>query len=176
MANSSTLFEDDNKPWDMPTPRKQHSRADLIQNLLPASDVPESYIEIYDNVVREDGSGGKIGGKGVARTLAAAKLNADAHAQVMSIIAPAGVRDVALGRNEFNCLLALIGLTQEGETVSLDTIDERRASEWLYLFFISSIRNHSRTFIIIITIIVYLYLLSAFANGKVWMQLRSLYH
>ncbi|KAI0399884.1 hypothetical protein F4802DRAFT_587416 [Xylaria palmicola] len=43
----------------------------------------------------------------------------------MNIIAPSG-GEVSLGRDEFNVLLALIALAQEGEPVSLDSVDERR--------------------------------------------------
>lgn len=132
-STSNSLFQDDGSPWDMPTPRKQHSRADLLRTLLPASDVPESYIETFDAVIREDGAGGRISSGGVTRVLASAKLDADAQAKIMSIVAPGG-GDVALGRNEFNVLLGLIGLAQEGETVSLDGIDERRRSKLSFLY------------------------------------------
>lgn len=131
-STTTALFADDDPgsdgpPWDLPTPRKQQTRADLIRNLLPASEVPDSYVEAFDTVVREDGSGGRVASGGVARTLAAAKLGADAQARIMGIVAPGGSSDgVSLGRGEFNVLLALIGLAQEGETVSLDGVDERR--------------------------------------------------
>jgi sorting nexin-8 len=133
-STTSALFADDeagsDSPWDMPTPRKQQTRADLIRTLLPASEVPDSYIEAFDKVVAEDGSGGRIIAGGVARTLAAAKLGADAQARIMSIVAPGGSREeVSLDRNQFNVLLALIGLAQEGEGVSLDGVDERRRGE-----------------------------------------------
>lgn len=131
-SNSNSLFQDDDvagsgtaSPWDMPTPRKQHSRAEIVRNLLPASDVPNSYIETFDSVVRENGSGGKVASGGVMRVLAAAKMGADDQARIMGIIAPGG-GEVALGRNEFNVFLGLIGLAQEHETISLDGIDERR--------------------------------------------------
>lgn len=134
-SNSNSLFQDDDvagsgtaSPWDMPTPRKQHSRAEIVRNLLPASDVPNSYIETFDSVVRENGSGGKVASGGVMRVLAAAKMGADDQARIMGIIAPGG-GEVALGRNEFNVFLGLIGLAQEHETISLDGIDERRRSE-----------------------------------------------
>lgn len=138
-STSSALFQDDdhggaNSPWDLPTPRKQKSRADLLKSLLPASDVPESYIEIFDAVVRESGSAGKVTAGGVARTLAAAHISADDQARVMAIIAPSGGTDggeFALGRNEFNALLALIGLAQDGEVPNLDGVDERRRSKCL---------------------------------------------
>ncbi|EON99111.1 putative sorting nexin mvp1 protein [Phaeoacremonium minimum UCRPA7] len=131
-STSNSLFNEDDvggsgagSPWDMPTPRKQKSRADLMRNLLPASDVPDNYIETFDTVVQSDGSGGRVSSGGVARTLAAAKLSADDQARIMGFVAP-GNGEVALGRNEFNVLLALIGLAQEGEVVSLDGVDERR--------------------------------------------------
>ncbi|KAL6921578.1 hypothetical protein FSST1_005604 [Fusarium sambucinum] len=125
---SNSLFADDDSqdsPWDMPTPRKQQSRADLIRSLLAGSDVPDSYIEIFDTVVREDGSGGQVTSGGIAKLFATARLGADAQARIMSLVAPGG-GDIKLGRNEFNVLLALVGLAQEGEIISLDGVDERR--------------------------------------------------
>lgn len=134
-SNSNSLFQDDDmagsgaaSPWDLPTPRKPQSRSDLLRNILPASDVPDSYIETFDAIVREHGSGGKVTSAGAMRVLAAARLEADAQAKIMSIISPGG-GEVSLGRNEFNVLLGLTGLAQEHETVSLDGIDERRRSE-----------------------------------------------
>ncbi|KAI6087208.1 hypothetical protein F4821DRAFT_236644 [Hypoxylon rubiginosum] len=131
-STSDTLFNDDEfggsgatSPWDMPTPRKQQSRADMLRRLLDGVDVPDTYIEAFDTAVQEDGSGGKVTSSGVAKTLAAAKLNADDQAQIMGILAPGGNLD-PIGRDEFNVLLALIGLAQECEAVSLDGVDERR--------------------------------------------------
>jgi sorting nexin-8 len=118
----------------MPTPRKPQTRADLVRSLLPSSDVPDSYVETFDTVVAQDGSGGRITSGGVARTLAAAKLGADAQARIMGIIVPGDDSDgngaVALDRNQFNVLLALIGLAQEGEAVGLDGVDERRRGQY----------------------------------------------
>ncbi|KAI5856785.1 hypothetical protein GGS23DRAFT_607965 [Durotheca rogersii] len=131
-STSDTLFNDDDfrgsgatSPWDLPTPRKQQSRGDLIRQLLDGAEVPESYIEAFDAAVREDGSGGKVTSSGITKTLAAAKLGADDQARIMGILAPAG-HLVPVGRSEFGVLLALIGLAQEHEAVSLDGVDERR--------------------------------------------------
>jgi sorting nexin-8 len=136
-AVGNSLFSDDfsssgggGSPWDMPTPRKQQSRGDLLRNLLPASDVPDSYIETFDTVVAEDGSGGKVIAAGVAKLFASARLSADKQAEIMTIVAPSG-QDIALGRNEFNVLLALVGLAQDGDIISLDGVDERRRSKLL---------------------------------------------
>ncbi|AEO57237.1 hypothetical protein MYCTH_2303134 [Thermothelomyces thermophilus ATCC 42464] len=130
-STTTALFADDDagsdSPWDMPTPRRQQTRADVLRNLLANSTVPDSYIDVFEKMVAEDGSAGRISAGGVAKTLAAAKLGADDQARIMSIVAPGGsAEDVSLDRNQFNVLLALIGLAQEGEPVSLDTVDERR--------------------------------------------------
>ncbi|KAJ6439857.1 putative glucose transporter rco-3 [Purpureocillium lavendulum] len=119
---------DDSSPWDMPTPRRQRSRADMIRNLLSASAVPDAYIETFDAVVREDGSGGRVGSAGVAKLFANARLGPEAQTRIMSLVAPGDGSDVSLGRNEFNVVLALIGLAQEGDIISLDGVDERRTN------------------------------------------------
>lgn len=127
--NSSSLFDDNSgasSPWDMPTPRKQRSRSEMIRNLLPASDVPESYIGAFDAVVGEDGRDGQVTAAGIAKLFAVARLDADAQARIMALVAPGQGSDVLLSRNEFNVVLALIGLAQEGDIISLDGVDERR--------------------------------------------------
>ncbi|KAG7102074.1 Sorting nexin mvp1 like protein [Verticillium longisporum] len=112
--SNSSLFADDDfsgdgggSPWDMPTPRRQKTRADVLRTLLPTSDAPDSYIDTFDTVVQEDGSNGRVNASGVAKVFAAARLGADEQASIMAIIAPNG-NDVAVGRNEFNVFLALI--------------------------------------------------------------------
>lgn len=127
----SSLFDDDNipggSPWSWPTPKKA-PRGELIKSLLPASDVPDSYIDLFDNLVKGgDGEGGKISSSGVTRVLSAGNVGVDYQVRIMSLIASGG-RITSLGRNEFNVLLALIGLSQEGEDVTLDGVDERRRS------------------------------------------------
>ncbi|ROT38092.1 PX domain-containing protein [Sodiomyces alkalinus F11] len=129
---SNSLFADDDfsgdgsrSPWDMPTPRKQQSLADLIRTLLPASDSPDSYIDAFDRFVHEDGADGKVASAGVTKLFEAAELRADQQDHIMSIVRPSRT-DVAFDRAEFNVVLALVGLAQEGEAVSLDGVDERR--------------------------------------------------
>ena len=133
-STTTALFADDDpndSPWDIPAPKKPQTRAELIRNLLPPSLIPDSYIEAFDKIFSEDGKAGKITAAGVTRTLAAAKLGADAQAKIMSIVGPENEsEELALDRNQFNVLLALIGLAQEGEPISLDGVDERRRSEY----------------------------------------------
>jgi sorting nexin-8 len=130
-GSKSSLFDDDNapgsSPWGIPTPKKA-ARGDLIKSLLPASDVPDSYIDLFDNVVNGGNSvGGKISATGVTRVLSAGKLGADDQSRIMSLISSSGQLS-DLSRNEFNVLLALIGLAQEHEDITLDGVDERRRS------------------------------------------------
>lgn len=133
-GSKSSLFDDDSapgsSPWGMPTPKKAQ-RGDLIKSLLSASDVPDSYIDIFDHIMKEDGTAGKITAAGVAKVLSAGKLGADDQSRIVSLVSSGGsIPD--LGRNEFNVLLALIGLAQEQEDITLDGVDERRRSQCFF--------------------------------------------
>lgn len=130
-GSRSSLFADDDgpgsSPWGM-TPKKA-ARGELIKSLLPASSVPDSYVDTFDDVLKGgDNVGGKISAAGVAKVLSAAKLGADDQSRIMNLITSGGQLE-DLGRNEFNVLLALIGLAQEHEDITLDGVDERRRSQ-----------------------------------------------
>ena len=134
-TSSNSLFADDggdDSPWSMPTRRKQQSRAEMVRNLLPPSDVPDSYIETFDTMVGQ-GGGRSVTSDGVAKVFSAARLSdAAMQSRIVSLVAPDADGDgVNLGRNEFNVLMALVGLAQEGEIISLDGVDERRRSKSL---------------------------------------------
>ena len=128
--SGSGLFDDDgahgDSPWSMPTPKKG-GRGDLVKTLLPASDVPESYIDAFDVLANSEhkAGGGQISIFGVKKLLEGARYNTE---RILGLVT--GGKDVAaLGRNEFNVLMALIGLAQEGEEATLDGVDERRRSK-----------------------------------------------
>lgn len=135
--NNDSTNNDGGSPWDMPSPRKKRTRAELLRSLLPASDVPDAYHGAFEAAVRDEHIKNSVSSGGVARVLAASKLDADSQASIMNVMAPGGSNTtdddghatITLGRNEFNVLLALIGLAQEGEVISLDSVDERRRSE-----------------------------------------------
>ena len=127
--SGSGLFDDDgtngDSPWSMPTPKKG-GKEDLLKTLLPASNVPESYIDAFDVLANSDhkAEGGRIGIGGVKKLL---EGNRSEYDRIMGLVT--GGKDVtSLGRNEFNVLVALIGLAQEGEEATLDGVDERRKS------------------------------------------------
>lgn len=129
-GSQSSLFADDDStpggsPWGMPTPKKA-SKGEVISTLLPAGDAPDSYVDVFETVQStEFGQSGTVDVAGMTRVMNAAKLGADQQTRVMSTIAPAGR---TLRRNEFNVFLALVGLAQEGDDVTLDGVDERRKS------------------------------------------------
>jgi sorting nexin-8 len=112
----------------MPTP-KRASKGELVKTLLPASDVPESYIDAFD-ILGASGykvDGGKIGIAGVKKLFEGSSVDASNQDRIIKLVT--GEQAHALGRSEFNVLLALIGLSEEREEASLDSVDERRKSE-----------------------------------------------
>ncbi|TVY43100.1 Sorting nexin [Lachnellula occidentalis] len=127
-GSKSTLFAEDDapnsSPWGMPTPKKA-ARSDLIKNLLDSSSVPDSYIDTFDNLLKVDGRGGKITPAGITNVLSAGNLGADEQGRITNLITSGG-QLTDLSRNEFNVLLALVGLAQEHEDITLDGVDERR--------------------------------------------------
>lgn len=126
--SKSSLFADDDAQgaWGMPTPKKA-ARGELVKNLLDGAEVPDSYVDVFDNLLESDGSSGKISPAGVAKTLSAGNLSADAQSRIMSLVTSGG-QLADLSRNEFNVLLALIGLSQQNEDITLDSVDEHRRS------------------------------------------------
>lgn len=133
-ADDSIVREDDSSsPWDLPAPRPRKSRRDVLRSLLPAEDVPSSYVDVFDAINREEGGEGRIRAGAISKLFAVAGLERGEQTHIMESLAP-GVDsdDVSLGRDEFNVLLAMVALGQEGEVISLDAVDERRRSKLIY--------------------------------------------
>lgn len=133
-ASNTSLFDDDTNgsaasPWDFSTPKKA-ATGDLVKKLLPASDVPESYIDAYDLILDSgDRFGAGMSLNGVKKLLTSSDLKAEDQARILDLVIPSGQEPSAgLGRSEFNVLLALIGLARENEDLTLDGVDERRKS------------------------------------------------
>ena len=132
VKSGTSLFEDEGtnggSPWDMPTPKKA-GRSDLVKRLLPPADVPESYIDAFD-ALRETGykaEGGQIEIGGAQKLFEGCGLDASEQDRILKLVTSG--QGTRLARSEFNVLLALIGLSQESEEASLDSVDERRRSE-----------------------------------------------
>lgn len=114
----------------MPTPKKV-ARQNLVKNLLPATDVPESYVDAYDLVLNaNERTGVGIGLGGIKNVLQSSNLSEQEQNKILHFVVPGGQESAnGVGRSEFNVLLALIGLGQEGEDITLDGVDERRRSK-----------------------------------------------
>ncbi|PGH23790.1 hypothetical protein AJ80_02220 [Polytolypa hystricis UAMH7299] len=132
--SSSALFADDtpgdtgSSPWGNAPNPKRAARHELVKMLLPTTEVPESYIDAYDAVLESgDRVGAGVGVAGAKKVLASAGLTAADQNTILNMVVPGGQDPAAgIGRSEFNVLLALTGLAQEGEDLTFDTVDERR--------------------------------------------------
>ncbi|KAF1938490.1 hypothetical protein EJ02DRAFT_21214 [Clathrospora elynae] len=125
----NSLFADDldasDSPWAFPTPKKA-GRGALVKSLLPASDVPDAYIDAFDALLDAgNGEGNGVSLGGVKKLLADSGIPGHAQSKIVEIVSPSGA-GAELGRNEFNVVFALIGLAQEHEDVTLDSVDERK--------------------------------------------------
>ncbi|KAL8835761.1 MAG: hypothetical protein Q9170_003193 [Blastenia crenularia] len=130
-AANSSIFDDGDgsgpSPWDMPTPKKP-AKGDVVKTLLPATDVPESYVDAFDTILESGyrASASSITLAGARKLFEGTGVDADEQARIIHIVTggqePAG----GLGRTQFNVLVALTGLAGEHEEATLDGVDERR--------------------------------------------------
>lgn len=134
-TGGSSLFADDDgddssSPWNIQNTAKRTARRDLVRTLLPNTDVPESYIDAYDLILNSgDKVGSGIGLTSVREILSSGGLTATDQSKILNLVASGDHESFSgLGRGEFNVLLALVGLAQEGEDLSFDAVDDRRKS------------------------------------------------
>lgn len=116
---------DAGSPWDF-TPRKNNSRkghGNVVKALLADVSVPDLYIDTWDDVAKGQGN---ISADEARDFLKRAAVGTT-EGKIWSIVSNNG-ESTTIGRGEFNVLLALIGLAQEGEELSLDAVDERKKS------------------------------------------------
>ena len=70
-------FDNNDSPWALPTPKKG-GRGSLVKSLLPASDVPDSYIDAFDAVLDAgDGAGNGISVGGVKQLMESSGIPSD---------------------------------------------------------------------------------------------------
>lgn len=133
LVSNNSLFDDGAdvgpSPWSLPTP-KNGSKREVVKSLLPASAVPESYIDAYD-LLLESGykeSSGLLSLSGAKRVFEGTGLEGVEQLRTLNLISGGQDSQRALTRSEFHVLLALVGLLQEKEDATLDGVDERRKS------------------------------------------------
>ena len=133
-TSGASLFADEtdggeDSPWSFPVAKKA-SQGDLVKKLLPASNVPDTYVDAFDTILDSGArSGSGISADAVSKVLQSSKISSTEQNRLQNLVAPDLPINGSLGRAEFNVLLALIGLAQENEETSLDGVDERRKSE-----------------------------------------------
>lgn len=137
-AGSSSLFADDtgddssSSPWNpQNNTAKRTARRDIVRTLLPATDVPESYVDAYDLILNSgDRVGSGVGLTSIREILSSSSLTASDQGKILNLVV-SGDQETSggLGRPEFNVLLALIGLAQVGEDLSFDAVDDHRKSK-----------------------------------------------
>ena len=121
-------FDSNDSPWAFPTPKKG-GRGSLVKSLLPASDVPDHYIDAFDALLDAgDRTGNGISIDGAKKLLASSGIPSDTQSKILEIVVQPDQDVAGLARNEFNVLFALIGLAQEGDDVTLDSVDERKGN------------------------------------------------
>ncbi|KAJ5568057.1 hypothetical protein N7450_010543 [Penicillium hetheringtonii] len=133
-GGSSSLFADDtgedsSSHWNPQTnTAKRTARRDLVRTLLPATDVPESYVDSYDLILNSgDRVGSGVGLTSIREILSSSDLTASDQGKIFNLVVSGDHESSGgLGRSEFNVLLALIGLAQEGEDLSFDAVDDHR--------------------------------------------------
>lgn len=130
-GGAASLFADETPGSGPSWTNKRAARHELVKTLLPASDVPESYTDAYDQILDGgDQVGAGIGLTSVREILSGSGLSATDQAKVLNLVVSSdGDSADGVGRNEFNVLLALVGLAQEGEELTLDAVDDRRKSK-----------------------------------------------
>lgn len=114
----------------MPTPKKsKHSEA--VKNLLASSHIPETYVDAFDTILNSgfEAQAGKISLEGTKKVLESSRISPDEQSRVLKLVSAGSEPKAGLARTEFNVLLALIGLSQQGEDSTLDGVDERRQGE-----------------------------------------------
>ena len=115
----------------MPAGRKA-GRSDLVKSLLPATAVPDGYIDAYDVLLDSEYKtpSGRINSTGARKLLAEGTgLVKTEQDSIFSIVSGGQDSEIEFGRNEINVLIALLGLSQEHEEATLDGVDERRTSK-----------------------------------------------
>lgn len=124
---SSSMFDDTTENTDSPwgfTPKKNtgKGRGNLVKSLLADADVPDLYIDTFDELQ----AAGTVNAQDCQQLLKDSNVSVADRERIWSVVSGGG--DIAVvGRGEFNVLLALIGLSQEGEEqLGLDEVDERR--------------------------------------------------
>lgn len=139
----SSLFADPGFDDSAPStwPSRRPASVEVVRTLLTSenADLPNIYTFFYDSFATQfrSGDGMGVSADGVRRLLDESEVDDENMERIWSIVMKGGKESI--GRDEFNVLLAFVGLAQEGDEVTIDGVDDRRKGELplLPLFLIS---------------------------------------
>lgn len=103
---------------------------DIVKNLLTPSNanLPEEYVDYFDSLLAQYGTlDDMISAEGVRKILEEGEISESAIGRIWGVIMK-GAKE-SINRDEVNVLLAMVGLAQEGDEISIDGVDDRRRSE-----------------------------------------------
>ncbi|KAH0602853.1 uncharacterized protein H6S33_008503 [Morchella sextelata] len=143
---SGSLFDDSGPdPWatGLPVPRRG-ADSDITKTLLTPENasIPEEYVDYYDALLAQYAAPNGISVEGVGKILLEAGVDSTARERIWGVIMRGGKESV--GRDEVNVLLAMIGLAQEGDEISIDGVDYRRRNLPIPRFTTIVARQHHR--------------------------------
>ncbi|KAF2863215.1 sorting nexin mvp1 [Piedraia hortae CBS 480.64] len=123
-TKSTSMFGDtstDDGPWGFTPTKRSVGNRELIKSLLAEASIPDAYIDRFDQLQ----TNGSVPAEDCRKLLEDCSLELQQEERVWKLLSDNG-NVPTLGRSEFNVLLALIGLAQQGEETSLDGVDERK--------------------------------------------------
>ena len=140
LRGSPSLFADDtsestgagDSPWSFPTPKKA-ARSQLIKTLLPASDVPDLYVDVLDKLLAVDKDAG-INAKVVVGLLRESGIDAGCEGQGPGR-RHARARAEGEGARPWGgfCAVGFDRAGPGGDEITIDGVDERRKSMLMML-------------------------------------------
>ncbi|KAK6533383.1 Sorting nexin mvp1 [Orbilia ellipsospora] len=126
----SSLFDDGlggGSPWSMPTPRSKRSgsNTDMIRNVMRGADIPEEYIDLFDEI---SSAAGAVTVGGLERLLGESQVKTTDWDRILDLVAGRNRDDGTLvTRDAFNVFLALVALGEDGdEYLGFDAVDDRK--------------------------------------------------
>lgn len=129
---SVSLFADSGPdPWAAGIPvLRRGADNDIVKNLLTVDNasLPEEYVDYFDSLLAQYGNpDDMISAEGVGRILEEGGVDQNARERIWGVIMKGAKENI--NRDEVNVLLAMVGLAQEGDEISIDGVDDRRRSE-----------------------------------------------
>lgn len=131
VRSSGGLFGDEDTsgdPWSLPAPRTGGKKTGpSASTLLNSTDTPDAYGVLFSQA---GPSGDRITFTNLRKMLDNSGLSSAVIDRIVELVLPSSSEfdrvERGVSRGEFNVAMALIALAQEGEDITLDSVDERK--------------------------------------------------